>query len=392
MSKVLILNGSISEIPIIQKAKAMGHYVVTTGNAPELEGHRYSDEYVPADYSDKDAVLQLVKDHQIEGIISCANDFGVLSAAYVAENMGWKGHDSYQTAQTIHLKENFNDFCEKNDINSPRSKVFFDRESALEYCRNVQYPIIVKATDLTGGKGVLRADDFQEAQTAIENAITRSRRSVFVIEPFLIGRQQSFGVFISNKKVIASYSNDAYSVVNPYLIQYETLPAQGIERYRDTLLSFVDKMIEKLDLSDGILCLQYIVVNDVPYVIESMRRCFGNQFLTLCTANTGFPWEEAYIRASLGEDISDIQMQSPSKPYCGHYGMMTDREGILKSYEIPEDIRKHLFQVIEMIRPGESIKDHMNERVAYLYYQYDSMEEMHREVEKYFERIRIECY
>ena len=31
MSKVLILNGSISEIPIIQKAKAMGHYVVTRG-------------------------------------------------------------------------------------------------------------------------------------------------------------------------------------------------------------------------------------------------------------------------------------------------------------------------------------------------------------------------
>ena len=56
MKKVLILNGSFCEVPIIKKAKELGYYVVTTGNMPNLVGHQYADEYIPADYSDKEAI------------------------------------------------------------------------------------------------------------------------------------------------------------------------------------------------------------------------------------------------------------------------------------------------------------------------------------------------
>ena len=44
--RLLILNGSHSEIPLIQEAKKLGYYVITSGNAPELIGHTYADEYV----------------------------------------------------------------------------------------------------------------------------------------------------------------------------------------------------------------------------------------------------------------------------------------------------------------------------------------------------------
>lgn len=95
MKRVLILNGSFCEQPLIETAKQMGYYVISTGNMPELIGHKYSDEYINADYSDKETVLNIVRENKIDGIISCANDFGVLTAAYVAEKMGWKGHDTH---------------------------------------------------------------------------------------------------------------------------------------------------------------------------------------------------------------------------------------------------------------------------------------------------------
>ena len=59
MKRLLILNGSFSEITLIQAAKKLGYYVITSGNNPQLIGHKYADEYIPADYSDKEAVLQL---------------------------------------------------------------------------------------------------------------------------------------------------------------------------------------------------------------------------------------------------------------------------------------------------------------------------------------------
>ena len=44
MKKILVLNGSFCEQPIIEKAKEMGHYVVTTGNDPSLIGHKSAEE------------------------------------------------------------------------------------------------------------------------------------------------------------------------------------------------------------------------------------------------------------------------------------------------------------------------------------------------------------
>ena len=80
--------------PLILAAKKLGFRVITTGNAPELVGHAYADEYYYADFSDKDEVLTLAREQRIDAICACANDFGAITAAYVAEEMGLPGHDA----------------------------------------------------------------------------------------------------------------------------------------------------------------------------------------------------------------------------------------------------------------------------------------------------------
>lgn len=388
--KLLILNGSFSEVPIIEEAKKLGYYVITTGNMPDLIGHKYSDEYIPADYSDKEKILELVKENNIDHIVSCANDFGVLTASYVAEKMGWKGLDTYEHAVLLHHKDKFKAYCIENDIPSPRSVIFTNIEDAYRYIEDRKYPIIVKANDLTGGKGILKAENVTEAREALKNAFTKSRDKHILVEPFLIGNQQSFGAFISKGKIIATYSNDCYSPINPYLIQSETLPAKGIEKIRGELESIILKIVKDLNLADGIFCLQYIVCDGKPYVIEMMRRCFGNQFLTLARMNSGFPWEKAYILASIGQDTSHIIPEAPKYKYCGHHGIMATKNGILKDYTINESIEKHIFQKIEILSPGDAINDYLNERVAYIYYSYDNREEMDAAVNVLNDLINIE--
>ena len=50
MQKVLVLNGSFCEIPIIEECHRMGYYVITAGNMPDQEGHKMADEYINCDY------------------------------------------------------------------------------------------------------------------------------------------------------------------------------------------------------------------------------------------------------------------------------------------------------------------------------------------------------
>ena len=380
MKRLLILNGSLSEITLIQAAKKLGYYVITSGNNPELIGHQFADEYIPADYSDKEKILQLVKENGIDRIVSCANDFGVITASYVAEKMGWPGHDTYENAVLLHQKDLFKAFIQKIGIRNPKSTAFTDPAAALDFAKNADYPIIVKATDLTGGKGIHRADNVEEARAAIENAFGRSRKKSVVIEPFITGVQQSIDTFVIHGKVVASVSNDTYCPINPYLIQSETLPAKGIEKIQDELHSIIERICAELHLVDGMFTLQYIIQDGKPYVIEMMRRCLGNQFLTVAGAVTGFPWEEALVRAETGMPLDQLQWTKPLSPYAGHHGVMATRNGVIKGYHVDPEVQKHIFKTIEVIRPGEAIHDYMNERVAYLYYTYGDQDEMIRTV------------
>lgn len=390
MKKLLILNGSLSELTLIDKAKELGYYVITSGNNPSLIGHSHADEYIEADYSDKEAILEIVKNNNIDRIVSCANDFGVITAAYVAEKLGLPGHDTYENANILHQKDLFKEFIQKLGMRTPFSVAFDSKEDALEFIKNAEYPIIVKATDLTGGKGILRADNIDEAKHAIDNAFNRSRAKHIVIEPFIEGDQQTIHTFIKDKKVVSSVSNDCFSPINPYLIQAELFPARGIENIQDELYQSIEKICSELDLVDGMLTLQYIVMNGKPYIIELMRRALGNQYLTVAGVMNGFPWDEALIRAETGMDLSELKCTQPKAKFAGHHGIMATRNGVVKSYTIPDDIKSHIFQTIEMLKPGEALEDYMNERVAYIYYTYDNYDEALDAVLNMNKNIKIE--
>ena len=193
-----------------------------------------------------------------------------------------------------------------------------------------------------------------------------------------------------NKKVACATSCNCYSPIYPYLIQSEVLPADYIEDLEPQLKEIVENMAEDLDLVDGILALQYIVRDGKPYIIEMMRRSFGNQFLTLTDKITGFPWEEAYIKAALGESLDNLNIIKPEYKYCGHHGIMAPHDGKILKYEIPEEIQSHLFMKIDMLDDTHRmINDHLNQRIAYIYYHYDSKEEMVNAVKNFNRDIKV---
>ena len=83
-------------------------------------------------------------------------------------------------------------------------------------------------------------------------------------------------------------------------------------------------------------------------------------------------------------------MICPEPLYVGHHGIMATRNGVIKGYTIDPDVEEHIFQKIEILKPGERLNDLMNERIAYIYYQYDSYEEMVNVVSDMNERIHID--
>ena len=376
MGKVLLLNAGYTEIPLIEELKKMGYYVVTSGLRPNYPGHKLADQYIEADYSDKDAILKICKDEHMDGIISCAFDLGMVTTCYVAEQMGWKGHDTYENTMRIHQKDLMMDMCEELGIPSPKGKYFSEEKGAISFLNQVEYPIIVKAVDQSSGIGINKANNETEATIAIRDAFEKSKEKRILIEEYIEGHQESINAFVVNGKVICAVTCDCYSPINPYLIQTETLMSMNYEWVKDELIKVIEKMFSTLHLVDGIITLQYLVKDHRPYVIDMMRRCLGNRYLIAAEAITGFPWHKALILSELGKDCSKLESKKPRGKYTGHHAIMATRNGIYRGMDIPKEINKCVFELHELFENGQEIRNHLSERLGYIYYTYDTREEL----------------
>lgn len=122
--KVLLLCTSHNDLGLIRALRKLDYYIIATGNISGLPGEKYVDEYIQADYSDMERILEIAKEKEINAICQCCNDFGVYTAAYVAEQLGLPGYDSYETTLLLHNKDKFKQFAREHQILTPRSFSF----------------------------------------------------------------------------------------------------------------------------------------------------------------------------------------------------------------------------------------------------------------------------
>ncbi len=387
--RVLLLNAGHTEIPIIEELKKMGCYIITSGTRKDMPGHKLADTYIFCDYSNKEEILEVAKKEDIDGIVSCAYDTAYVTSAYVAEQLNLPGHDSYKNACLLHQKDLFKNLCEDLKIPNPRSTPFLSEEQAISYAKEVQYPIIVKAVDQASGIGIMRADDFKEAVTAIRGAFDKSKEKRIVIEPYIVGHQESFVAFVVDKKVKVCTACNCYSPINPYLIQTETMPSKNFLNLKESLITITERLFEQLNLVDGLITLQYIVKDGQPYIIEMMRRCLGNRFLFPVSYVTGFNWYKAMTMAELGMDCAFLPIEGKKSAYAGHHAIMATQNGIYRGTEIPDEIMSHVVEYDKLMQEGDVVKNYLSERIGYLYYVYETENEMEQAVRNFNSKIKI---
>ncbi|MFV1976482.1 MAG: acetyl-CoA carboxylase biotin carboxylase subunit family protein [Candidatus Scalindua sp.] len=387
--RLLILNGSHSEIPLIQAARKSGFHVITSGNAPHLIGHQYADEYCPADYSHKESVLQIAKNLKIDNICSCANDFGAIISSYVAEKMGLPGHDPYDITRLLHHKDSFKKFALKNNLPTPFSVSFVEQSQALKAAETFMFPVIIKPVDLTGGKGVSRANNYAEYHAGIKNAFALSRNKRVVVEDFFHGTQHSFSSFLVKQKVVFSFSDNEYSYKNPYYVSTSAAPAIDIHKYETVLIGAVEKIAKQLNLTDGIFHIQYLANGKVAKIIDITRRCSGDFYPYPVNYATKTDWASWIIRAETGQDCLGFPTLTQTG-YCGRHCVMSKRNGTIKDVIISDDVKPYIYNNIFWWKAGDIIDNYLAQKAGIVFLQFNTMGEMLETIKRLPDLIQIE--
>lgn len=375
MKKLLMLNASMYEIPLIYAAKELGFYVITTGNNSSAPGHKAADEYAPFDYSDYDGMVNLAQKIGIDAISQGCSDNCALVAAYMGEKLGLKGHDTFENAQIIHRKDYFKKFVKDNGIKSPVAECFEDVNQALNYDTQDKYPLIIKPSDQAGGKGVSRVDTRDEYEQAIKKAFGKSNIGHVVIEPFLQGTLHSFCSFIVNEKVAAYSTWNDYSFKNGFLTNSGLCPADDWKEAVSFLIPQVEKIAKKLGLVDGLLHLQYMKCGHEYWIIEMMRRMPGNNSTTAAAYSTGVNWNHWIIKAEAGQSCCGIPSFETMDRYYGYHSIMSDGNGIFEGVSIKEEFKKYIIDIEMYDDKGAEINDYLYQKFGLVQFYLNSKEE-----------------
>lgn len=97
MKKLMLLGGARCALPVIKATHELGTYVITCDYLPDNIAHKYSDQYCNINIIEKEKVLEAARKLNIDGLMSFACDPGVVTAAYVAEQMGLPNVGPYES-------------------------------------------------------------------------------------------------------------------------------------------------------------------------------------------------------------------------------------------------------------------------------------------------------
>ena len=389
--KILMLNASTSDVPLILAAREEGFYVVTTSNKPDYIGHKYSDEYIPCNYMDFDALVELCKKNNITAVSCGVSDGASFPASYLTEYFGWKGHDSYANIGKLHNKDEFKALAKKIGLKAPVSEGFDSVEAALTYTSKLTYPTIVKPVDLGGGQGISVVNNAQEYAEAVNIAINRSKIKRIVVEPYIVGSQHSFSSFLIDQRVVHYCTWNDLNYPGRYMVSKGSFPAsyENADYIDKTICGEIEKIASELKLVDGLFHLQYIVSNGEPYIIEVMRRTPGNWDTWLSSIASGVEWNRWIIRAEAGMDCHGFPMGRKQSGFWGYYAVLGSKNGVMIGIHVSDEIKNNILRFDRWVDDGFEITDFEHQKLALCHFWFSSKEEMDWKMDKIDELIQV---
>lgn len=376
--KLMLLGGLRYLLPVIDAAHELGLHVITCDYLPDNIAHKYSDEYHNVSIIDKEAVLRLAQELQIDGIMSFAVDPGVVTAAYVQQEMGLPGCP-YESVCILQDKARFRDFLREYGFNCPWSFGFSSVQEALAAAPQFSYPAIVKPTDSAGSKGVSRVESQEELPAAIKEAFSKSLGGHIIIEEFIEKSGDSFGsdsFAIDGKLVFNGYYDQWFDqeCPNPYTPGAEIWPANIPDNAGTGLDCELQRLITLLGIRTSIFNIEARVGTDgKAYIMEVSPRGGGNRLAEVIRMGTGVDLIANSVRAAMGMPTEGITQ----KGFDGSWAIIAlhaEQDGVFDHLEISPELRAHVVEESLLLKPGDMVRAFRgaNDVIGHLIIRYDS--------------------
>ncbi len=179
-------------------------------------------------------------------------------------------------------------FMQTHNIKTAQAVVFDAYQDAIDYVRKQTFPIVIKASGLAGGKGVVIAEDLAEAESTIHqfmiNRIYGDAGIQLVIEEYLKGFEASIIAFSNGDKLfpcitVKDYKKAGNGDIGPNtggMGSVAPSPEFLPEHYRDFEKNILEPTLEGLHSQNirfkGFIFFGLMVTKNGTYLLEYNMR------------------------------------------------------------------------------------------------------------------------
>ncbi len=362
MKKVLILGGSHRDIPLIKASQELGYFVITMGDRDYYLGHEYSDKCYKVNFNDLTRVKEIIESEKINYLLPGSGEESYLNTVQLAQELNIGNFDSLDVAKLVHNKWKFKEFCLENSISTPGGFYYTD-ELDLD---NINFPITIKPTNLSGGRGVDVVYDI----TNLKESLKKSREvsDEIFLEDFIDGELIAYSVVIKNQKIIYGFTGRDDTYKNKYLIT-SAYPIKLKTVTQDKLRSDVEKISELLSLVDGMFHLQVIIRDNVPYIIDVTRRIPGDFYPYLIEYCDTIEYSKAVVKSYIGEPLKNELTATKKQNFIIRHCVMSDKNGTFKEIQIDETLKQNVIFRVDLMNKNTEIKNFLTDQIAIIFIQ-----------------------
>lgn len=310
MINLAIVGASYLQVPLIKKAKELGIVTHVFAWRANDEGEIIADFFYPISIVEKDEILEVCKKIGIDGICSIASDLAVKTVNYVAAKLGLVGNSLSCTGKTTNKYNMRKAFSEKK-LPIPKYCLVdekLDKDS-------MSLPVIVKPTDRSGSRGIMRLDAWSGFEEAVKNAKIQSLEKQIIVEEFVEGSEYSVECISWEGEHTLLAITQKYTTGHPNYIELGHMePAIIPDDITNKIKTLVFEALDALEIMYGASHSE-IMINELGeiYIIEIGARmggdCIGSHLVLF---STGIDYVKAVIDVALGQEPELVPMSAPT--------------------------------------------------------------------------------
>ena len=331
--KLLILGAGRGQLGLYKAAKELGIYTIA-GTMPKAHKPclELADEICYMDISNPDDVEQKAKDLKLDGAATCCLDTGIVSLARLCDKqnlVGLNEESAIMCGDKYKMKEAFKNY----NVNTARHFVVKNENELKKSLEELELPVIVKATDLQGSKGIYIAKNEEEAINGFNQTMSLTKRDYCIVEEFIEGYEFGAQAFVYNNEVlfVMPHGDETYMSHTAVPIGHY-VPLDVKDDIIEKTKIEVKKAIKALRLNNCAVNVDIILKNDEVYIIELTGRVGANCLPELVEINYDIEYYKMIASMAISENPLEFWSKKSKENKAGLARMIieTKESGILK--------------------------------------------------------------